>query len=111
MVDAALQAGTAHRGSVFELFARRLSGARRYGVVAGTGRLLDAIERFRFTDTELDFLRERRIVSPATLDWLSDFRFSGDIWATRRARSSSPVPPSSPSSRASPRASCSKPSL
>ncbi len=80
MVDAALQAGTAHRGSVFELFARRLSGARRYGVVAGTGRLLDAIERFRFTDTELDFLRERRIVSPATLDWLSDFRFSGDIW-------------------------------
>ncbi|WP_336651244.1 MULTISPECIES: nicotinate phosphoribosyltransferase [unclassified Leucobacter] len=80
MVDAALQAGTAHRGSVFELFARRLSGARRYGVVAGTGRLLDAIERFRFGDAELEFLRERGIVSPATLDWLSNFRFSGDIW-------------------------------
>lgn len=80
MVDAALQAGTAHRRSVFELFARRLSGARRYGVVVGTGRLLEAIERFRFTDDELDFLREQRIVSDAALDWLADFRFSGDIW-------------------------------
>lgn len=80
MVDAALQAGTAHRRSVFELFARRLSGARRYGVVVGTGRLLEAIERFRFTDAELSFLREQRVVSDRTLDWLADFRFSGHIW-------------------------------
>lgn len=80
MVDAALQAGTAHRRSVFELFARRLSGARRYGVVAGTGRLLEAIQRFRFADEELGFLRGQSIVSDAALDWLADFRFSGDIW-------------------------------
>ncbi|MFV0435632.1 MAG: nicotinate phosphoribosyltransferase [Leucobacter sp.] len=80
MVDAALQAGTAHRRSVFELFARRLSGARRYGVVAGTGRLLEAIERFRFGDDELEFLRSHGVVRDTTLDWLSDFRFGGDIW-------------------------------
>ena len=80
MVDAALQAGTAHRRSVFELFARRLSGARRYGVVVGTGRLLEAIERFRFTDAELSFLREQQVVSDRTLDWLADFTFRGSIW-------------------------------
>ncbi|PRI10899.1 nicotinate phosphoribosyltransferase [Leucobacter massiliensis] len=80
MVDAALRAGTAHRRSVFELFARRLAGARRYGVVAGTGRLLEAIERFRFAEPELEFLREQRIVSDETLDWLADFRFGGTIW-------------------------------
>ena len=80
MIDAALQAGTAHRRSVFELFARRLSGARRYGVVAGTGRLLEALERFRFGDDELGFLREQRVVSDAAIDWLADYRFSGDIW-------------------------------
>ncbi|MEJ6490077.1 nicotinate phosphoribosyltransferase [Leucobacter sp. USCH14] len=80
MVDAALQAGTAHRRSVFELFARRLSGARRYGVVVGTGRLLEAIERFRFTDAELSYLSEQQVVSPRTLDWLADFAFSGSIW-------------------------------
>ncbi|MBK0420366.1 nicotinate phosphoribosyltransferase [Leucobacter sp. CSA1] len=80
MVDAALSAGTADRDSVFELFARRLSGARRYGVVAGTGRLLDAVSRFRFADEELDWLRERGFLRAETLDWLADFRFRGDIW-------------------------------
>ena len=80
MVDAALKSGTAHRRSVFELFARRLSGARRYGVVGGTGRLLEAIERFRFDEAELDYLRERKVVRDETLDWLADYRFSGDIW-------------------------------
>ncbi len=38
MLDAALRDGTAERRCVFELFARRLPGGRRYGVVAGTGR-------------------------------------------------------------------------
>lgn len=80
MVDAALAAGTADRRSVFELFARRLSGARRYGVVAGTGRLLEAIERFRFGDEELAWLEQERFLRPETLDWLADYRFRGDIW-------------------------------
>ncbi|MHA3724293.1 nicotinate phosphoribosyltransferase [Leucobacter sp. HY1910] len=80
MVDAALQAGTAHRQSVFELFARRLSGARRYGVVAGTGRLLEAINRFRFDDAELNFLSSAHVVRPETIDWLANYKFSGDIW-------------------------------
>ncbi|WP_427868607.1 nicotinate phosphoribosyltransferase [Leucobacter luti] len=80
MVDAALQAGTAHRRSVFELFARRLSGARRYGAVAGTGRLLEAIRDFRFGEPELEFLRRERIVSDQAIDWLADFNFSGNIW-------------------------------
>lgn len=80
MVDAALKAGTAHRRSMFELFTRRLSGARRYGVVAGTGRFLEAVQRFRFTDAELEYLREHHVVSAATLDWLANYKFSGDIW-------------------------------
>ena len=80
MVDAALAAGTAHRDSVFELFARRLSGARRYGVVAGTGRLLEAIEHFRFGDAELAWLQEQGFLRAETLDWLADYRFHGNIW-------------------------------
>lgn len=80
MVDAALAAGTANRRSVFELFARRLSGARRYGVVAGTGRLLEAIEHFRFSEAELGWLSSQNFLRQETLDWLADFRFSGNIW-------------------------------
>lgn len=80
MVDAALAAGTANRRSVFELFARRLSGARRYGVVAGTGRLLEAIEHFRFDETEIEWLSSQNFLREETLDWLADFRFTGNIW-------------------------------
>ncbi|HEX6248272.1 MAG TPA: nicotinate phosphoribosyltransferase [Nocardioidaceae bacterium] len=80
MVQAALRAGTAHRRSVFELFPRRLPEGRRYGVVAGVGRVLDAFERFRFDDEVLEVLREGRVVDEATLDWLAGYRFGGDIW-------------------------------
>jgi nicotinate phosphoribosyltransferase len=83
MVDAAIRAGTHDRPCVFEAFARRLPGARRYGVLAGTGRLLELIERFRFEDAELGWLREHRIVSEGTLDWLADYRFSGGIHGYR----------------------------
>ncbi|MQS37917.1 nicotinate phosphoribosyltransferase [Streptomyces katsurahamanus] len=80
MVQAALRAGTAGRRSVFEVFTRRLPEGRRYGVLAGTGRVLDAVENFRFDAGVLGFLRERGIVDEPTLEWLSSYRFSGDIW-------------------------------
>ncbi|QMW68495.1 nicotinate phosphoribosyltransferase [Mumia sp. ZJ1417] len=80
MLQAALADGTAERRSVFELFARRLPDGRRYGVVAGIGRILDAIEAFRFTDDDLAFLRETSVVDEPTLAWLADYRFSGDVW-------------------------------
>ena len=66
MLDAGLRDGTAQRRCVFEVFGRRLSGGRRFGVVAGTGRLLDAIRDFRFGDDELRYLRDNRIVDATT---------------------------------------------
>ncbi|RRD36143.1 nicotinate phosphoribosyltransferase [Leucobacter sp. OH2974_COT-288] len=80
MIDAALQSGTAHRPSVFELFTRRLPGARRYGVLAGTGRLLQAISDFRFTDAQLTWLSDQSFLRGETLDWLANYRFSGNIY-------------------------------
>lgn len=77
MLEAALRSGTAHRRSVFELFPRRLPEGRRYGVVAGVGRALDAIEAFRFDDEVLTVLAD--VVDRPTLDWLAGYRFSGDV--------------------------------
>jgi nicotinate phosphoribosyltransferase len=80
MLQAALRSGAARRRAVFEVFARHLPHGRRYGVVAGTGRFLDALERFRFGPAELDFLREAAVVDEPTLDYLKSYRFTGDIW-------------------------------
>ena len=46
---------------------------------AGVGRLLDAIERFRFDEETLRWLTSERIVSDSTVEFLSAYRFSGDI--------------------------------
>ncbi|MFD9909629.1 nicotinate phosphoribosyltransferase [Streptomyces sp. NPDC059063] len=80
MLQGTLKSGAAHRRSVFEVFTRRLPEGRRYGVVGGTGRVLDAVENFRFDADVLAFLRERRVVDEPTLQWLASYRFSGDIW-------------------------------
>ncbi|MGA4669488.1 nicotinate phosphoribosyltransferase [Propionibacteriaceae bacterium Y1923] len=80
MVQAARASGTAERRSVFELFPRRLPEGRRYGVVAGVGRALRAIEEFRFEDADIDFLLTRKIVDDDLAQWLSNYKFSGSIW-------------------------------
>ena len=80
MVRAAMGSGTAHRRSVFELFARRLPAGRRYGVVAGVGRALEAIADFRFDAAELDYLHSAGVVDEPLAAWLADYRFTGDIW-------------------------------
>lgn len=79
MVAAALADGTADRECVFEVFARRLPFGRRYGVLAGTGRLLEALPHFRFGEDELTALRDQGLTDERLLDWLAGYRFSGDI--------------------------------
>ena len=79
MLEAALRSGAAGRRCVFEAFARRLPEGRRYGVVAGTGRFLEALQEFRFGDAEIEDLRRRKVVDEATCDWLAGYRFSGDV--------------------------------
>lgn len=76
MLEAALRDGTAHRQCAFEVFARRLPNERRYGVFAGTPRVLRAISDFRFTEPQLerlDFLDE------PTIEYLRNYRFAGQV--------------------------------
>jgi len=81
MLEAALRDGTAGRRCVFEVFARRLPPGRRYGVVAGTGRLLELLTELDYnpTDGTLDFLVKSQVVGPETASWLADHRFGGTI--------------------------------
>ncbi|MCD2187068.1 nicotinate phosphoribosyltransferase [Actinomycetospora soli] len=79
MLDAALADGTADRRATFEVFARSLPHGRRYGVVAGTARVLDSLARFAFGDDELAALRATGALSERVLDHLAGFRFRGDV--------------------------------
>lgn len=79
MLDACLKDGTANRKCVFEIFTRHLPLGRHYGVAAGQGRILDALEKFHLDDNDLKFLADRKVVSPETIKWLENFHFSGSI--------------------------------
>lgn len=79
MLQAAIRAGMHQRRCVFETFTRRLPHGRRYGVLAGTGRFLEQLENFTFDDRQLAFLEEAKVVDGPTLEYLSDFRFTGTI--------------------------------
>jgi putative nicotinate phosphoribosyltransferase len=79
MLDAALRSGMADRRSVFEVFTRSLAGGRRYGVVAGLGRLVEIIGSFAFDDADLRELEQEGVVSSSCLSYLADYRFHGNI--------------------------------
>ncbi|HEY3437466.1 MAG TPA: nicotinate phosphoribosyltransferase [Actinotalea sp.] len=79
MIQAALADGTSQRHCLFEVFTRRLPPGRRYGVLAGTGRVLEAIADFRFSDEELSFLSAHSVVDRTTLDYLAGYRFTGSV--------------------------------
>ncbi|WP_019853382.1 nicotinate phosphoribosyltransferase [Actinopolyspora mortivallis] len=79
MLSGALRDGTAERECVFEVFTRRLPDGRRYGVVGGVERVLEAVENFRFDEPTLEALERERVCDERTLEWLRNFRFTGDV--------------------------------
>jgi nicotinate phosphoribosyltransferase len=79
MLGSALRDGTSDRRCVFEVFARRLPDGRRYGVVAGTGRLLEAISKFRFDGDTIEFLRTGGVVDDTAAEFLQSYQFRGDL--------------------------------
>jgi nicotinate phosphoribosyltransferase len=77
MLEAALRDGSAQRRTTFEVFARRLPDGRRYGVVAGTARFVEALAEFKFDDTALASLSD--FLDAETLAYLADYEFRGDV--------------------------------
>jgi nicotinate phosphoribosyltransferase len=93
MLTAALADGTADRRCSFEVFGRRLPNGRRFGVVAGTARVLQAISDFRFDSERLASLQAAGVINAQTADYLAGFRFSGDVEGYREGE---PFFPGSP---------------
>lgn len=79
MLDSFVRDGMVGRPAVFEAFSRRLPEGRRYGMLAGLGRLLTLIENFGYDADDLAWLQEQGVIGDATVAYLRDFRFAGDI--------------------------------
>lgn len=79
MLQAALQSGMAHQRATFDLFARKLPEGRRYGVVGGINRAIEAVKNFTFTDEQLALLASDPVILPETVEYLRNYKFTGKI--------------------------------
>ena len=79
MLQAALESGAAHKLATFELFARKLPEGRRYGVVGGTNRAVEAVKNFKFTDEQLAYLENDPVIKAETVEYLRNYEFKGRI--------------------------------
>ena len=70
-----------HGEAVFEFFARRLPERRNFLLSAGLDQLLDVLATLGFDDGELRWLEERGYADAKLLEYLGNFRFTGDIYA------------------------------
>ena len=79
MLQSFIETGRVNDQAVFEVFTRRLPAGRRFGVLAGLGRLLPMIKEFRFDGETLNWLRDSGIINSETWEYLYAFEFTGEI--------------------------------
>lgn len=74
-------AGRAEDQATFDLFFRHNPVGVHLVVCAGLDPVLDYLERLRFTDEDLAYLRSLNLFGDDLLAYLGDLRFTGDVWA------------------------------
>lgn len=67
--------------AVFDMFFRRQPFGGGFSIFAGLDTLLNALENFHFSEADLDFLSSQNIFEKDFIDYLRNFRFSGDVYA------------------------------
>lgn len=65
----------------FDIFFRTVPDRGGFCIFAGLEQLVDYIINLRFTDSDVEFLRSKNTFSEEFLQYLKDFRFTGDVWA------------------------------
>ena len=73
--------GMQDRICYFDIFYRDVPDSGGYAVAAGLEQIVDYVEKLHFGEEDIAYLRSRGIFSEGFLDYLRDFKFTGDIWA------------------------------
>ncbi|MCD7846976.1 MAG: nicotinate phosphoribosyltransferase [Oscillospiraceae bacterium] len=73
--------GLMDRVCYFDLFYRRVPGDGGYVIAAGLEQAIDYIKNLHFDDKDIEYLRSKKQFSEDFLEYLKDFRFTGDVWA------------------------------
>ena len=87
------QKGFRDKITYFDVFFRRIPDGGGFAIAAGLEQLVEYIQNLHFSEEDIAYLRNRGIFDEAFLDYLRNFRFTGDIWAVPEG---TPVFPNEP---------------
>ena len=73
--------GMQNRITYFDIFFRSVPDGGGFAIAAGLEQVVEYITNLHFSDEDIDYLRSRGIFCEEFLQYLRDFRFTGDIWA------------------------------
>ena len=73
--------GYKDRITYFDVFFRKVPDQGGFAIAAGLEQLIDYIENLHFSEEDIAYLRSRNLFCEEFLDYLRDFRFTGDIYA------------------------------
>ena len=75
------QTGQADQICYFDVFFRSVPDGGGFAIAAGLEQVIDYIQRLHFDEEDISYLRGKGCFSEEFLDYLRQFRFTGDIWA------------------------------
>ena len=73
--------GYKERITYFDVFYRQCPDGGGFAIAAGLEQIVDYIQELRFEPEDIQYLRERNLFSEEFLEYLANFKFTGDIWA------------------------------
>ncbi len=75
------ESGMKDKITYFDLFFRKVPDGGGFAICCGLSQVIEYINDLHFSAEDIEFLRSKNMFSEKFLDYLKDFRFTGDIWA------------------------------
>ncbi|HYH02098.1 MAG TPA: nicotinate phosphoribosyltransferase, partial [Bacillota bacterium] len=93
MANGYLSNGLKDKIAYFDMFFRKVPDNGGFAIMAGVEQLIQYLRNLRFTEADLDYLRDQKLFNEAFLEYLKNFKFSCDVWAVPEG---SPIFPNEP---------------
>ena len=93
MANGYFESGIKDQICYFDVFYRTIPDGAGFAIAAGLQQVIEYIENLHFNDEEIEFLRSKNVFSEGFLDYLKNFKFTGDIFAVKEG---TPIFPNEP---------------
>ena len=81
MSNGYFEKGYRDRVCYFDVFFRKCPDGGGFAIAAGLEQIISYIQDLHFSPEDIEYLRNRNLFSEEFLDYLANFRFTGDMWA------------------------------